>query len=436
MKRQLAIIAILTLVSQFAAFVKLWITARTFGVGAAVDGYNLALVVPILLSSSLSGIVQTGLFPVRGRIAARNNAEDVDAFERAVLLGVMLLGLGLSIVLALATNLVSPWVVGDASQATQEAFKLAFMPLISLLALNVVGDCTGYVLAMRNRFAIAAGAPIANGLIGALILFQFHDGGVSALVWSTVVGVAVQVGICLYGLSTVRLRLIGALPPMRSFATAVVAMARLGVWMVPGVVLSNLVLSLPQVWITGFGEGAVSAFGYALRLHLAAIQLIVMASSTVILAKFAELVSTHQTEQVNRVMRTSVFASWIIGGLGILCVWLIGEPTLNLLLDGKFTPEAAHRVTMHWLIVTASLPCAIMSNIYAKLWQAQGKPFLMTLMSAMNLGIMYLTFILVSANFLEYSGAVALTVGATISAFLAVVIEWFRRPRPQSVGVV
>lgn len=436
MKRQITVIAILTIVSQLAAFVKLWVTARTFGVDAAVDGYNLALVVPVLLSSSLSGIVQTGLFPVRGQIAARESAEDVDAFERAVLLGLLLLGLGLSIVLALAMSLITSWVAGDASEATQQAFKLAFLPLISLLALNVVGDCTGYLLAMRNRFAIAAGAPVANGLIGALILLLFNDGGVSALVWSTVVGVALQVSICIYGLSTLRLNLIGALPPRRSFAPAVVDMARLGVWMVPGVILSNLVLSLPQVWITGFGDGAVSAFGYALRLHLAAIQLIIMASSTVILAKFAELVWTQQTQQVDKIMRNSVLAGWAIGILGVLCVGLIGEPTLNILLDGKFTPDAAHRVSMHWLIVTASLPCTIMSNIYAKLWQAQGKPFLMTLLSAMNLGIMYVTFMLVSTSFFEYSGAVALTAGATISAFLAVIIEWYRRSHARSVGAI
>lgn len=436
MRRQLVLIATLTLLSQLAAFAKLWVTARTFGVGAIVDGYNLALVVPVLISSSVSGIVQTGLFPIRSRIAAQQDGMNVDAFERSILIGVLLLGVVLSIALAAITTSVTSWVAGDASLETQQAFNLAFPPLISLLALNVVGDCTGYILAMRNRFDIAAGAPIANGIVGVLILFLYQDGGVSALVWSTVVGVAVQVGIGLFGLRMVKLNVIGAMVPMSSLVPAIVDMARLGVWMLPGVILSNLVLSLPQIWITSFGAGAVSAFGYALRLHLAVVQLIVMASSTVILAKLADLVSTGQTDQVDRVMRAATHASWAIGTIGILGVWLLGDATLNLMLDGKFTPEAASRVTLHWLIITLSLPCTILGNIYAKLWQAQGKPFLMTLLSAVNLGVMFLTFMLVSTNFLEYSGAVALTAGATMTALLAVVIEWFRRNHAKSQRVM
>jgi len=436
MKRQFAIVAMLTLASQIAAFIKLWVTAHAFGVGAIVDGYNLALVVPILLSSSLSGIVQTGLFPVRSRIAAAKVPAEVDAFERAILLGVVGLGLALTLLLVLSRSVVMLWVAGDAPPATQGAFAAAFLPLASLLTLNVVGDCAGYLLAMRNKFAIAAGAPIVNGAAGAVILFSFSDGGVGTLVWSTIVGVALQVGICLLGLRFTRLRLLGSLPATRSFAAAVRDMAKLGVWMVPGVVLSNLVLSLPQVWITQYGEGAVSAFGYALRLHLASLQLIVMASSTLLLARFSELVSTAQKDAVNGLLKVAVLASWVVGALGFILVLVIGEPLLNVLLGGKFTSEAAHRVAVHWAIITGSLPFAIMSNIYAKLWQAEGKPFLMTLLSAVNLGCMQLAFWVVGSMLLEYAGAFAFATGASISAVVAVVIEWFRRSRKLAAGVL
>lgn len=46
MRKQLAIISLLTAASQLAAFLKLWFTARIFGIGPELDGYNLALVLP------------------------------------------------------------------------------------------------------------------------------------------------------------------------------------------------------------------------------------------------------------------------------------------------------------------------------------------------------------------------------------------------------
>lgn len=84
MRKQLALVTVFTVIAQAAGFVKLWVTARLCGVGPELDGYNLALVAPTLISGVLSGIVQTGLFPVRARIAARSDSNVVDAFERSV----------------------------------------------------------------------------------------------------------------------------------------------------------------------------------------------------------------------------------------------------------------------------------------------------------------------------------------------------------------
>ncbi len=423
MKRQVAIIAALTLAAQFSAFIKLWFTARVFGLGADLDGYNLALVLPVLISGSLSGIVQTGLFPVRARLAARSNSAEVAAFERAVLLAVVALGVLLSLGLALSFDLVSHWVIGNAPAQVQTAFREAFAPLAALLALNLLGDSAGYLLAMRNRFPIAAAAPIANGLIGAAILAASPEGGVMVLVVSTLVGLVVQVAICAVSLPRAGLKLFGPLPGLSAFAPKATDMVKLGILAFPGVLLANLVLNLPQIWITGFGEGAVSAFGYALRLHLAIVQLVIMASATVLLARLSELVSLNQTHELDRVMRTALLASLGVGFAGLLAVWLVGELVLGIVLGGRFTPEDAHRVTHHWLILTAGLPFAIIGAVYSKLWQARSKPLLLVLGPAANLAGMWGSFTLASVYLGEYSGAAAMSVGAALSAIMAVVIE-------------
>ena len=59
MCNQLIAVGVVTGIAQLAAFVKVWVTARLFGVGAQLDGYNLALVAPTLISGVLSGMLQT-----------------------------------------------------------------------------------------------------------------------------------------------------------------------------------------------------------------------------------------------------------------------------------------------------------------------------------------------------------------------------------------
>ncbi|MBI1649848.1 lipid II flippase MurJ [Hyphomicrobium sulfonivorans] len=423
MKRQIAIISALTLTAQFSAFVKLWFTARVFGLGSELDGYNLALILPTLVASSVSGIVQTGLFPVRARLAIEKGGEDIAAFERAVLLCMAGVGLVLSLGLLLTLDSAAAWVAGDAPPAVLSAFKQAFAPLIALLFLNILGDCAGYLLAMRNKFPIAAAAPIANGIIGALILAFSPEGALHMLVASTLVGLLLQVGICFGALPHAGLKFFGPLPNVAGFVCSARTMVTLGVLGFPGVLLSNLVLSLPQVWIAGFGEGAVSAFGYAIRLHLAVIQLVIMASSTVLLARLADLVSSRQVGELRRVLAQANRAAWGVGLAGILVVWALGEPVLSIMLNGRFTPEDAHRVASHWTIISFGIPFAIVGAIYSKLWQARGKPVLLVLGPAVNLTGMWITFSFTASFLGEYSSAAAMSSGAAMAALVAVVTE-------------
>jgi len=409
MKTQLAIISLLTGASQLAAFFKLWFTARIFGVGSELDGYNLALVLPTLISGVMAGILQTGLFPVRARLHARGSAETVAAFERSVLWGSLAVGAMVAAILALATPLLVPMLAESAPASVQASLRFAFPFSAALVALNMLGDCAGYLLAMRNRFVIAAGAPIVNGILGGLLLAAWPQGGLLNLVIGTVLGLAAQAGICLLGLRSTGFRLVGPLSEWTQMRERGREMLALGGWILPGVVFSNLVVSLPPLWVASFGEGAVSAFGYAYRLHTSALHLLVMASSTVILARFAELVARDEVVAVQAILRKAAAASIVLGGLGVVMVWAFGGPILEWLFDGRFDAEAASRVTTHWWWMTLGLAFSILGNVFAKLWQAQGRPRLISAVSGISLMTLTASHLLLRDVLQEYSLAAALS---------------------------
>lgn len=412
MRKQLAIISLLTAASQLAAFLKLWFTARTFGIGPELDGYNLALVLPTLISGVMAGVLQTGLFPVRARLNATGDEAAVAAFERTVLFGVAGLGGIVTLLLLLGMPLIVAALSGFSPDSVRAALAFAF-PLAAFLVLfNFIGDCCGYLLAMRNRFAIAAGAPVANGILGAALLAAWPEGGLLNLVAGTVLGVALQVFICLRGLKASGFSCFGRRFSWSRMKPLWREMSLLGGWILPGVVFSNLVVSLPPLWIAKYGEGAVSAFGYAYRLHASALQFLVIAGSTAILARFSDLVAQRDTAALRSILLKSGIASAAIGLCAIAAVWTVGAACLEWLFGGRFDAEAATRVAAHWLLLTIGLPFAMFGNIFAKLWQAQKRPQLISTMAGVGLLSLIIAYWLADSFLREYSLSAALAVSS------------------------
>jgi peptidoglycan biosynthesis protein MviN/MurJ (putative lipid II flippase) len=419
MKRQLLLVSLLTGLSQLAAFFKLWFTAHVFGVSSELDGYNLALIAPTLISGVLAGLLQTGLFPVRSKIHQENIPTKVESFERTV----WWMYAALSTFLAVALFALSGWlgqvVVPEQQTATLVAF-MTVMPIAAcLVAIGMVTDCTGYILAMRGSFLTVAGAPIANGVLGGLVLALWPDQGLSSLIWGTVGGAILQLFICVYGLNLTSVRLFG--PMWWREHHAFKEIGALGAWVLPGVVFSNLAVSLPPVWAAGFGEGAVSAFGYASRLHSSAVHLLVMASSTLILARFSELVASGNTIEVTRLLRNATLTSIALGAIAVLCVAGAGEFVLRLLFSGKFDDAAAEQVTSLWTLLSFGLGFSLLGNVFAKLWQAQSRPKLLSVMAGASFITLCTSFLLLKDIADDQSIAAALALSN-----LSVVLLGFR----------
>lgn len=413
MRRELIVVTALAAGSQISAFFKLWFTARIFGLSAELDGYNLALVIPTTLSSIFAGCLQTGLFPVRANLNAMGERNDVDAFERVLLLSVGAAGCIAAALLYFSNDLVMTYFSPRGlDPSVQNALQIVAPSVSVLVGLSMLGDTAGYILAMRRRFAVAAGAPIINGIIGGLVLASFPQAGLASLLVGTIVGSICQVGICIWGLHRSGLRLFGSLLPIVQARVLLCQIVALSAWIFPGVVLSNLVVSLPAVWVSGFGEGANSAFGYAYRLHSSTVQLLVMAGSPVILANFSDLIAGGEIQAVRSILLKTAAIALIIGATGVILVGTIGPSLLTYIFRGKFDADAAIRVSNHWWWMSTGVAFLIIGNVFAKLWQSQQRPKFMTLMAIISIITMIGSYHLLMPYLGEYGVAAAMSVAA------------------------
>jgi peptidoglycan biosynthesis protein MviN/MurJ (putative lipid II flippase) len=421
MRSQLIAVAILTAVAQLTGFAKLWVVAKVFGVGPELDGYNLALVAPSMVGGVVSAAIQTGLFPVRARLAHDEGIEAAEHFERAVLLGVTLLGLALATVLWLFRQPLMALVAPGASVPVREALASVWPYGSLLIALNAPGDAVGYLLAMRNRYYVAAAAPIGNALVGVGVLLSWPAGGSTSLAVSTAAGLAVQVGTCLVALRAVGFRLLGAVRQPSGRGAEWTDFMRLSGWILPGVVFVNLSLALPPVLLSHFGDGAVSSYGYAFRLHSFLVQSLVMTSSPILLSRFAELVAQRDEPAIRHLLERAAWWSVVLGVAAVVAVWALGVSALECLFSGRFDAAAAQRVATHWLWLSAGLGASIFNVVLTKLWQGRGQSAPLSILYGSGL----LALVAGTVSLQQALGETALPAAVTLSGMVFAGIGWF-----------
>lgn len=394
MRNQLLMLTLLTGLSQVTAFLKLWFVARQFGIGSELDGYNLALVVPTFIAGITSALIQTGFFPVRFSYQQQATQQSLTQFERSILWLSIIFGALSSIVISFASPIISRYLVASESVGVLSVVESILPYLAILIVLNVATDVIGCLLAMHNKFIYAAAAPIVNGVLGALMLFLFPSWGLESLIIGTILGVLAQLIICFVGLKSIGFVFFGPIQSGIDLLPLVRKMSVLAAWILPGVIVSNFTSSMPMVWASEFGDGAVSTFGYAYRFHTTAVQVLVMASSTVILVHFSSLISKGDEVGLRKFLINSAFISFLLGIFSVVVVWFFGTTLLTYVFSGKFDVFAAEKVSAMWSWLTLGLGFSLLGNIFAKLWQAQGRSKLMSLMATVGLIVLCIIFFL------------------------------------------
>lgn len=379
MKRTFVLITFVTGTSYGFVLLKSIVVAYYFGVGAELDGYYLALTLPTLFAAVIGGVLQTGFFPVFARLAADGEDESARRFRAtllAVVAGVGLLG---SVALSLGSPQLSSRLAKGASEAVADATHYALAILAFTFAFNTVADYLGYSLASASRFLVAAAAPAANALVGTVFLVAWPEGRLVNLVWGTLLGALAQIAILVVAARGARILAGGWHSYAFRDSRIWTEVLRLGAWILPGVVFANIMVALPPMLAADLGDGAVSAYGYASRLNGMLVQVLVMASSSLLLARFSELASLQNSEELARLLARGFAMTVGISVLALAWVWLVGEFAVEVAFGrGSFDAGAVTQVASLWVVLTLSLVMALWGNTLAKLFQAWARPKFMS----------------------------------------------------------
>lgn len=370
-----------------------------------------------MLAGIISGALQTSFFPVYAQV---NRQHGPAAAKRVIqVLFWCLFGIGgvISLTLFLSSASIGSVLATEASPEARDATVYVLRFSAFAVVLNAIGDFLGFVLAVQNRYIVAAAAPIVNALLGFFLLLFRPEWGLTNLSIGTVIGIFAQVAIVFRAVDMpIFLRAPTSLPD-GVLRTQLFEILRLGAWMLPGVIFANLSNALPQILITPFGDGAVSSFGYAFRFHQSAIQLLVMASSPVILARFSELAANGDWTGL-RILQRKALAYAIAGGAAMFfLVWSLGEKLLDVVLGyGQFDSGAAERVSEHWFWLSLGIGAVLYGIVLTKRIQATKGAAALSVIAVIGTS----TLVLVALILRRWLDEVSVTIALSASFFATV----------------
>jgi len=357
------------IILQVAGFGKLLVIADYFGAGPLLDAYYLGLVIPTFLNGVSAGIFQSAFVPAYVKARARGD----DATARALAsVAFSWTAVAFGAVAALLTALRSvalPVLSQSTSPDTRAALQYAFALLVWTTPLNAVADAGALLLNAEGRFAAAAAAPLLNVLVGVIVLVAWRGNAIDALVWSLLAGLAAQALVVLIAVRDAGIRL---RPQFTLPATLPRMLRTIALPVLLSVVLGNLIPAFVQMVSVRAGTGAISAMGYASRLHNSLVQAVVLSVSVVLLPHFARLIAEGRNAELRATLERVFAATLLFAVAALVLVAASGPLLIEVLLEhGHFTAADTQLVARIWLALTAGLLGATWGIFLVRLFQAQ-----------------------------------------------------------------
>ena len=353
--------AVATLASRIAGFVRLVVLAAALGFGSRLlDGYNVANTLPnAVYELVVGGAMASVVVPLLARAALTEPDDGVAYAQR--LLSLMVYGLGAVTVVAMAS---APWLVALYTPGfTGEQRDLAvvftrfFLPQILFYGVSATA---GAVLNIRGRFAAPAWGPLVNSVIviavgltylvigGATDIGALTTTELLMLAVGTTAGVFAQMALVVAALARSGFPLRPRLDPR---GIGLRRIGRLAGWVLVSVAAAQVLLAVATRAASMSGAGGIAAFQSAsavFQMPYAVIALSVMTAMLPRLSRNAARLDHRQvTEDLSRAVRLAVVAL-----APVAAAMLVLGPQIATVLfaHGRSTPSA---ITLLGAVVTA-----------------------------------------------------------------------------------
>lgn len=418
-------------------FVREAVLAAQFGLGRETDAFFFAYGLvqtchDLIFSGSLSASIIPLLRPKvleKGHDTSDERARFVSTLTllvmgSALLLSTVLLFAFPSLVAFLAPEMVDPTL----------GFTLSFgRYLVWVLPANALVTLFTLILNAHNRFRLAAGVYLGSNLLFiAIILFFAPVFGDMALPMAGLAGPLFMAPVLARKLRRMDLLRRGCLDFSRAFFRSFLklagpSLATLGIGGTVGLLMTaHMIL---RGYAATFGQGGISAVGYAFRLYEAPISVLVNPAATLVFPAAVALFASGTTHDF-AVMCRKILTWGLILVFPVAAVTYAGaDPLITIMLQRGSFDLAAKALTTEALQGFA--PAILFESVFVvffRIFYAMHKPLVPVVVAAVTLGALVFLLHVVGADSL-YGLSLMLSFAFALAA-LALVFELYRRFGP------
>jgi putative peptidoglycan lipid II flippase len=347
---------LISLLAYGFSFGKSLVVARYFGTSAEMDAFTLAVLLPNLLATLLTGGFAISLVPALASAELKSQEERANTFRAGLLLfaAVACIAAVLLAILARPTMaLVAPGF--DGAKQILAAGLLRWCA--ALLPLNAVYAYCSAELLSRKKYIGVAAAPVITTAISVAALLLFPGIGVKVLALGLVVGTLLQalaVAAPTWGVNRLREALRWWTPDVRELARQQLPLLLISSFGVVNVSVDQFMAGL-------LPSGSAAALSFATNLNMVVNQVVVMAASWVLLPELSKLVAEGDTDGLALKARQSILGIALLAMPVAIVIFILGGPAVRLLFQhGRFDSSSTHRVSAIWMGYTCGLlPVAI-----------------------------------------------------------------------------
>ncbi|GAB4156659.1 MAG: murein biosynthesis integral membrane protein MurJ [Candidatus Dojkabacteria bacterium] len=465
-KDSVAIIAIILLLAKILGFIKFRIIAGLFGIQRELDIFWAAFVIPdTLFNVLIAGSINAAVIPVFSGVLHKDGEHrlvKLFTVTTTVLSALLLLLVALAYIWTpeISLFMATHGFLGDVNLKDVPLLDAEFKSLVDLtrimlispFLLSISAIITSF-LQVHKRFFVTTIAPLlynAGFIWGALLLVQKYNMGIRGLAWSVVLGSFLHIAIQLPVLNEfiqkkLNIHTLGIKNGRAAFYLKEVAkMAKLAIPRTLGLIGEQINVVINTIISFSLTSGALSAYRYALSLHLLPVQILGAAIAQVALPEFAELYAKNDISGFKNKYNKAIRQTFYLIMPAVMILVVLRLPIVRLVYGtGEFNWLAT--VVTSWclaLLGVAVISQAVVAITMRALFATHSNwlPFITTLITVViNIAASYF-FTNFFSHYMDWRPIVAqilrqladglngvggATVGSTVGSFATDLGKWF-----------
>lgn len=342
---------VISLVAYGFSFAKSLVVAHYFGTTSEMDAFTLAVLIPNLLATLLTGGFAISLVPALAAAERKGEDERANTFRAGLLLFTVAASAGAVLLAFFSRQTMS--LVAPGFAAPKQLLSAGLLRwCAALLPLNAVYAYCSAELLSRRKYAAVAAAPIVSTAISVVALLLFSSVGVEVLALGLVAGTLFQAA----AVAAPAWRANPLRGATRWWTLEVKQLAReqMPLILIAGFGVVNV--SVDQFMAGLLPSGSAAALSFATNLNMVVTQVVVMAASWVLLPEFSKLAAQQDHEELKLKVRESISGIAMVAVPVAIGIFILGGMAVRLLFQhGRFDANSTLQVSRIWIGYTLGL---------------------------------------------------------------------------------